>query len=151
MIGTCRQCGQPFRLAYATQRRTYCSPRCAQIARRGVRRTEPPLALCQRPGCENVRTVRNTWEQKRAKYCSRHCAGLMTKNLPQMSRSKRREYGRLGGLKSTQMRRAQMIAALKDLTPLDAYKKGRIEGWHAGYRRGLSKAVCAEDDKRRAG
>jgi hypothetical protein len=86
---------------------------------------------CTRPGCRQLRQVRNRHEQKTRRFCSKRCAAIVRCNV---QRGSHVESGRRGGLASGVRRRAALLQKLATLSPLAAYKLGRSEGWHAGVR-----------------
>lgn len=98
----------------------------------------PLFMTCKRDGCEGIRQVRNRWEQRKAKYCSRRCASMIAKNLNTVDP---RESGRQGGLVTGIKRRAATFEKVKLLTPMQAYRKGRMEGWHAGHRVAMARLL----------
>lgn len=99
----------------------------------------PLFMTCQRRGCEGIRQVRNRWEQKTAKYCTRRCAAIIGRNL---RTTDPRITGRQGGLVCGVKRRAAMFEKIKTLTPMQAYRKGRVEGWHVGFRTAVRRALA---------
>lgn len=91
----------------------------------------PLFISCQRHGCENIRSVRHAYEQRIRRFCSRSCASKVTRNLHRLSPQ---AFGAMGGKVSAERRRAAMFVKIQGLTPMQAYRKGRQEGWHAGER-----------------
>lgn len=78
------------------------------------------VITCQRLGCGQTRRVKTRYEQQRRKYCSRECAEACW--------SLSREAMSRGGKVSARRRRAWMLDAVKDLTPLAAFKAGYVRG-----------------------
>lgn len=105
-------------------------------SRRVSQKLGPLFMTCKRHGCEGIRKVRNRWEQRTAKYCTRRCAALVATNLNTVDP---RESGRKGGLVTGVKRRAATFEKVKLLTPMQAYRKGRMEGWHAGHRNAMAR------------
>lgn len=92
--------------------------------------TGPWFVQCQRHGCDRIKAVESRCQQLRQRYCSKSCASkVSTARNPQS----RKTLGALGGKAGAVMRRARMMARVVTLTPVEAYRKGRQEGWHAGY------------------
>lgn len=95
--------------------------------------------ICQREGCEGIRQVPNRYEQREAKYCSLRCAAMV--NVKNLARVDSTASGRKGGLVLGLKRRAAMLDKIKALTPMQAYRKGRVEGWHAGQRAAVKRVT----------
>lgn len=88
--------------------------------------------------CRKTFRVR-TCKRGIAKYCSRSCGARATwKRKNQLTTEIRRK----GAIRSAEIRRAQALAKLKDLTPVEIYRKGYAAGWHRGvrYARGVQAA-----------
>jgi hypothetical protein len=85
---------------------------------------KPPLYLvCKRPGCGQLRHVARPWQQRKGGYCSHRCASIGTGNVKHMNPS-------AGGRMTAHRKRLALVARVKDLSPLDAFR--------LGYQRGLS-------------
>jgi hypothetical protein len=75
---------------------------------------------CQRHGCGGRKVVAKRSEWLRRRFCSLNCSGKVN--------------GAAGARAGLITRRARTIALVVNLAPVAAYRKGRQEGWHAGYR-----------------
>ncbi len=91
--------------------------------------TTDRVIVCQNPACRKRKIVRDPWMQRRQKYCSRHCVGVMA------GQQHLTPEGRLrGAAASKETRRRQSLARLAGMTPVAIYRKGFENGWHAGQR-----------------
>lgn len=87
----------------------------------------PYFILCTAPGCERIARVRSPYEQRTRRFCSRACASRNTRFLTLADRLKGAEH-------SKRTRRAQALAKLAGLSPVEIFRKGYSQGWHAGCR-----------------
>lgn len=83
--------------------------------------------VCANPKCAKVKRVRRPSEQRRHKYCSRHCANLMHGGPPKGAASK-------GGTVRAQRCRARLLRSLAGLTPLEAFRRGYTIGLQSKLR-----------------
>lgn len=86
--------------------------------------------VCKNPTCRAVVEVRSAYYQKRRKFCSKRCNGIMTgaKNIPREARSR-------GGHTSRQIRQAAAMARLAGLSPVEIWRQAYRAGWKTGRRR----------------
>lgn len=86
----------------------------------------PLFTTCQRPGCGQIRQVPTKYQQRRQKYCSRRCVGLMRSfTLAERQR---------GAAVSKAVRRAASLVRLEGMSPLDIYRQGFSNGFKSGVR-----------------
>lgn len=83
------------------------------------------MVLCQRPGCEGVGTARDHTDHRRRRYCSTRCAALMTQNWRAAQRAQAR---------ATATRRAQVLARIQTLPPVEAFRLGYDRGLRSKWR-----------------
>ena len=87
----------------------------------------PYFILCAAPRCEQIRQVRNPFQQRHQRFCSRACASRNTRCLTPADRLKGAEH-------SKRTRRALALAKLAGLSPVEVFRKGYSQGWKQGAR-----------------
>lgn len=93
---------------------------------RGVKRTVPLYITCQRPGCEAVKQVRTPSQQRRYRFCSPRCIGLVCQNI---------RHGTAKGVaRSARARKARVLARVQGLVPLEAFRLGYQMGLESKLR-----------------
>jgi len=86
--------------------------------------------VCRNPDCQAVKAVRDRSTQRRQKYCSRRCVGVMCAPVVRLTLEERRRAAK----KSKRVRRAQAMRRLQRLSKLQAFRMGFSTGWKAGAR-----------------
>lgn len=93
---------------------------------------------CERQACGAVKQVRNPYEQRTMRFCSRKCAGMVLKNITKIPGANSR-----GGLENVRRRRLAILARLEGMTVLEAFR--------LGYNKGLFSKIRQRREHRRKG
>jgi hypothetical protein len=99
------------------------------VCRRRVR----PLQffiVCARKECGAVKAVPTQFQQRRQKYCSRRCVGIVCGPVTRLTPSQRLAAAK----KSKRVRNALAAARLRKLSKLEVYRLAFSVGWKAGAR-----------------
>lgn len=90
----------------------------------------PLFIVCANPSCGQVKQVRNRYEQRTVKTCSRRCQGILFGHIQKLTSEQRQ----VAAARSTVVRRARAMRALAGLSPLEIYRRAFSNGWKAGVR-----------------
>lgn len=99
--------------------------------------------VCSRPACRALKAVPSRWKQRRQKYCSRRCVGLVCVNVSTLTPAQRRA----SGVKSARVRRAQAMRRLKRLSKIEIYRLAFSTGWKAGARSARRRMTITPGDR----
>lgn len=92
----------------------------------------PLFIVCQNKACQKLVSVRGRWEQRRKKFCSRHCAGTVSPvtRLP-------RSVLVAAALKANEGRRQKAVAKFATLSKSEVARHAYRLGWKKGLRKGF--------------
>jgi len=96
----------------------------------------PLFFICQNPACQKVVRVKTPKQQRDRRCCGPRCVAIVFPNLT-------KELRRKGGLTRARRDRLRIRARIKDLTPIQAFRKGYLLGLASKHRQLRKRAATA--------
>jgi hypothetical protein len=90
---------------------------------------DPLLVVCQHPECGCSFPVKSRWLQRIRKYCSLSCGAIMRNRAPGAFEASSR-----GAKLRTAQERARLMAEVKDMEPIEAFRLGYLRGLYSKHR-----------------